>query len=223
MNADLIAGATSIGSGVLGYFGQRETNRANIRLAREQMAFQERMSGTAYQRAMADMKAAGLNPMLAFQQGGASTPSGQTARVENAVSEGLNTALSVMRFRKEMKLMDAQTAKVTNDAMVSMTDYVMKQLMVQALGEHPAGSPLDTIQRRMVMAALRGAQNAYRLQEAAIPGAVLRGSKAGTLWQMIMGNALAPALVGGIGGAFLRGLSGRSVSSGATIEGYQRY
>lgn len=68
-------------------------NKTNIKLAEENRTWQERLSSTAYQRAMADMKSAGLNPMLAYMQGGASTPSGGAATVSPVSATGLADAV----------------------------------------------------------------------------------------------------------------------------------
>lgn len=68
---------------------QERANEENKQQAALNRAFQERMSNTAYQRAMEDMRKSGLNPVLAYMQGGASSPSGSTAQVESASKTGL--------------------------------------------------------------------------------------------------------------------------------------
>ena len=83
-----------------------EANKINIQQAQVNRDWQERMSNTAYQRAMSDMKKAGLNPILAYAQGGASTPSGSQATVE-AKS---NAPIAKMGLEAYTGISQAQTA-----------------------------------------------------------------------------------------------------------------
>ncbi len=104
----LAAAVPSIISGVSSFIGGRARNRASAAEARRNRKFQERMSSTAHQREVLDLRKAGLNPILSATGGsGASTPGGSMAQFQDVMTPAVNSAIAGRRLSQEMRNMKA--------------------------------------------------------------------------------------------------------------------
>jgi hypothetical protein len=124
------AGATALGS-ILSGAQQQRAQRSEAQRNRQ---FQERMRNTAWQAAVADMKAAGINPAVAYSKGPAAAPSGAMASQEGILGHGASSAMQAIRIKKELQLLDAQTRAAANQASKTGQEALYQERMNRLWG-----------------------------------------------------------------------------------------
>jgi hypothetical protein len=107
------------------------TSAMNAQQAWKNRRFQKRMSDTSYRRAMTDMRKSGLNPVLAYKLGGASSPGGSTAsavmpQIYDSVTPAVNTGLQAMQTQSNVDLQESQSD--VNDVQVEKITEEIKNL-----------------------------------------------------------------------------------------------
>lgn len=122
--------------GILNLIGGERRNAAQEDLADKQMEFQAHMSNSAYQRAVADLGKAGLNPMLAYRSP-ASSPGGAMAQVENTLGSAVNAAqqgsmvsAQVENLKETNEKIRAETSNVRADERLKDSQALINAVQV---------------------------------------------------------------------------------------------
>lgn len=111
---DFLAGMWSTGASKTIARENRQFAHDEARIARD---FSERMAATSVQRSVADYRAAGLNPALAYDRSAASptaTPASAPG-ADNYAESGISTALQVKQMRNALKEQQARIQNIKKD------------------------------------------------------------------------------------------------------------
>lgn len=173
MSGWAIAGqiAGELASAALSADSQHRANRTNIKLQREQQAWEQMMSNSAVQRHADDIEKAGGNRALAFVNGQqASTPSVAPARIEPMRYDSPNVASAVL-MSKQLKLLEAQTKDTEANARIKNVEADIREgvkgaELTRRLNREVEEYEWDDIKTRILRSTdVSGAAEAKRLRE----------------------------------------------------------
>lgn len=175
----IIGGIASVMGSMIGAKGQADTNTANAHEAERNRAFQERMRSSQWQTSVEDMRKAGLNPALAYQQGGAGTPTGATAVHQNPAAGAQTAAASAVQTFQDMRRTNAEIERTTAETDRTRTETqltnqnLLLRILDKELGYKTYGDALERLkaESRQSVSSAAEAEASTRIRQLAIPEA----------------------------------------------------
>lgn len=202
----LLSAVAPLVSSAVNYFSTKDTNKENARQAELNRQFQANQSATAYQTATKDMKAAGLNPMLAYSQGGAQAMSGSTAQMQTPtisdLSSGFSSAAQQLNAKKQLEQTDLinasaiqtqSTQAMTNIASAKVSDEMAKKIeqdRLNSIADLALRTNDQTLKREAQAQTLKNQKEEQRLTNlrSQTEAAKLPGIQAESNWEAAQSN-----------------------------------